>query len=467
MILERAERRFWTGFFAAADWNNDGEVSLTELGTMLDALAEDGISAQSLTYLVSSSGESKTDGLAASIIADFDWDIDGALGEDEFREFGSVLADELLAHRDWLGKSVRRVGPYVLSRTIGYGGEGLVKFAVNTNTDTPVALKVVPRGVLSQLGRVDAEIDALHTLKRSPLVLNLHEVLESDEYIFLVLELCGGGTLHDFIQQSGKAPIDEDVARFFFVAVCRALADAHAAGVVHRDVRVENVLLSNGGTAKLGDWGHSARFRQGWDLFDDPPGTVGSLHSASPEMLRPGPYSGVRADAWGLGVVLFCLLVKQRPFKGSTCAEVLNSIEKYDTVPVPASVSAEARMLLAQLMHPDPTARITPAQALESPWARGRLLKPAIMLGAIEVPPPPEGLDKPFKPAWGDALAALRVLRPDIKLQFGRKEGRVVRLKEGGRPLSTIPADLPIEGAPPPPQAGPGGRSSLHDSPYL
>lgn len=426
----RAEFTRW--LFSVADADESGAVSLVELGAVLDALAADGLDVHSLTPYFSDTSQPMD--MAATILATFDYSDTGTLSETEFAELGGLIAAEFLSQREWLGPSLRRVGPYSLGRTLGYGGQGLVKLAMRDGQSSPVAMKIIARGSIAQMNRVDAEIAAMVEVSGISGVLRLVEVLESETHVFMVLELAGGGTLHDF---TAHTDISEEVARFFFRSVCGTVAAAHARGVAHRDIRMENVLLSSSGVPLLADWGHSAKFREGWDLFDDPPGTVGSLLSASPEMLTPRPFSAVKGDSWGLGVLLFTMLARCRPFSGSTCDEVANNIKEFKMAPLPSHVSKGARHLLASLLHPDPRRRATPAEALKSPWLRGPSRKVAVAVGILAPMGETREFDdraeaKAFYQAhWGAIIAVLRAI-PKTQISLSGSSGTAVPLSAVG-----------------------------------
>uniref|UniRef100_A0A9L0J738 non-specific serine/threonine protein kinase n=1 Tax=Equus asinus TaxID=9793 RepID=A0A9L0J738_EQUAS len=160
----------------------------------------------------------------------------------------------------------------------------------------------------SRAKALHCEVQSLKTV-RHPNVLKLLEVVATEETSFIVSELVSGGDLLDHIRKSG--PMAEDEARGKFRQLASALEYCHRKGVVHRDLRLEHVLLDGEGNVKLSGFGSSAVFL-GQELSTQ----CGSPWYAAPETLQGRAYAGPPADVWSLGVVLFFLLTGAPPFWG-------------------------------------------------------------------------------------------------------------------------------------------------------
>jgi len=123
--------------------------------------------------------------------------------------------------------------------------------------------------------------------------------MEGEEHVFFVMELCGGGNLNEYI---GKVPLSEDAARYFFSQIVEGVAYSHKAGVAHRDLKLDNILLDNQGkmvcsldvelfsiillslaNVKITDFGHAGVYQHGWDVFSTP--LVGGLSHIAPEQV--------------------------------------------------------------------------------------------------------------------------------------------------------------------------------------
>jgi serine/threonine protein kinase len=167
-------------------------------------------------------------------------------------------------------------------QVIGEGSYGKVRIGTHRLTGTRVALKQIPKSVSAQLTREIHHHRQLH----HPHVVQLYEVIATETSIWLVTELCAGGELFDYLVEQGR--IDELEARTLFGQLCLAVAYCHDQGVVHRDLKLENVLLDDHCQVKLSDFGFTREFERG-TLMDTFCGTTGY---ASPEMLMGQKYLG-------------------------------------------------------------------------------------------------------------------------------------------------------------------------------
>ena len=153
-----------------------------------------------------------------------------------------------------------------------------------------------------------------------PHVVQLYEVIATETSIWLVTELCTGGELFDYLVEKGR--IDEYETRALFGQLCLAVAYCHDQGVVHRDLKLENVLLDDHCHVKLSDFGFTREFERG-GLLETFCGTTGY---ASPEMLLGQKYLGQEVDIWSLGIILYALLTGTLPFDDDDEQEMKNKI---------------------------------------------------------------------------------------------------------------------------------------------
>ncbi|GJD12125.1 Maternal embryonic leucine zipper kinase [Galdieria sulphuraria] len=180
-----------------------------------------------------------------------------------------------------------------------------------------------------------------------PNIVRLEEVIESDDNLYLIMELCG------------------DTARFYLRQLFEGLAYCHERGVAHRDLRLDNLMLDNDGNLKITDFGHAGVFKKGWDLFSTT--LVGSLYHLSPEQIKGVCYSGEKIDVWSSGVVVYCLLVGQPPFRANDVSELLNDIVQ-GNYEMPNDLSPEAQHLIQSLLQIDPEKRPTCREVLSMKW---------------------------------------------------------------------------------------------------
>ncbi len=166
------------------------------------------------------------------------------------------------------------------------------------------AIKKIAKASTPQLTREIHHHRRLH----HPHIVHLHEIIATENNIWLVSELCPGGELFDYLVERGR--ILEGEARRIFGELCTAVGWLHRQGIVHRDLKLENVLLDGELGVKLGDLGFAREYQKG-RLMETFCGTTGY---ASPEMLACKKYLGVETDIWSLGIILYTLLCGGLPF---------------------------------------------------------------------------------------------------------------------------------------------------------
>src|SRR5690242_6997871 len=204
-------------------------------------------------------------------------------------------------------------GRYRLEARIGSGGMSTVYRALDETLQRRVAIKLMNREVASdsdQLERFRREARAVAQLSH-PHVVGVIDAGEDEGRPYIVFECVEGETLKDRIRRRGRLPIPEAVA--YAIEIARALGAAHARHIVHRDVKPQNVLIDEEGSAKVTDFG-IARTLEEESLTAD--GRVlGTTDYVSPEQALGQPVTG-QSDLYSLGVVLYEMLTGEVPFRG-------------------------------------------------------------------------------------------------------------------------------------------------------
>lgn len=220
---------------------------------------------------------------------------------------------------------------YELLERIGEGGMAMVYKALDRRLNRYVAVKIM-RPEMSQdeevRQRFFAESHAVARLS-SPNIVAVYDVSHTAEIEYIVMELVDGITLRHYLDRKGPIPWREAV--YFAKQTARALAHAHQKGVVHRDIKPQNMLLLRDGTLKVGDFGIAALENQ---VAEERGTAVGSIHYIAPEQIRGESPDG-RSDLYSLGVVMYEMLTGQKPYNGDTVGEI--AVMHMNTQPTPPS----------------------------------------------------------------------------------------------------------------------------------
>jgi len=166
------------------------------------------------------------------------------------------------------------------------------------------------------------DMQILQHLTHHKNVVKLYDSFETSGHLCFVMEICAGGDLLSFVRRRKK--LDETMAKFLFKQVALGLAYCHRNLVLHRDIKLENLLLDDEGFVKICDFGVSQLLADANDQVKDQCGTPAYM---APEVFScDKEFSGQQADVWSLGICLFAMLCGQVPFKGRSITELRDSI---------------------------------------------------------------------------------------------------------------------------------------------
>ena len=218
---------------------------------------------------------------------------------------------------NYVGKTLN--GRYEIKEIIGVGGMAVVYKAYDNIDDRIVAVKILKEEFLANeefRRRFKNESKAIAVLSH-PNIVKVYDVSYGDRIQFIVMECVDGITLKEYIQQQGVINYKEAV--FFVTQILRALQHAHDKGIVHRDIKPQNIMLLENGAIKVTDFG-IARFSSS-ETRTMTDSTIGSVHYISPEQAR-GDITDDKADIYSVGVMLYEMLTGKLPFESDNTVSV-------------------------------------------------------------------------------------------------------------------------------------------------
>jgi len=278
-------------------------------------------------------------------------------------------------------------GRYHVVSRLARGGMATVYEAVDSRLDRTIALKVMHPGLAEDEEFVSRFIREAKSAARlsHPNVVAVYDQGADDGHVFLAMEHVRGRTLRDLLREVGR--LNPRLALEVFEPMLAALGAAHQAGIVHRDVKPENVLLSDDGQVKVADFGLARAVANATSHTTSGilMGTVGYL---SPEQVERG-LADPRSDVYAAGIVLFEMLTGDKPYDGETALQVAYR-HVHDDVPPPSSVvaglPAELDALVVRATSRDPEKRPADAKRFRAEVVAARLAMSEEELGPIGPP---------------------------------------------------------------------------------
>lgn len=206
---------------------------------------------------------------------------------------------------------------YEILKKIGSGGMADVYRAKDRELDRLVALKVLKEEYKGDTAFIKRFIDEAHSAGKltHPNIVNVYDVSQDKDIFFIVMELIQGITLKDYIRKKKRLTSRE--ATGIALQVCLGLEAAHEMGIIHRDIKPQNIMISTDGKVKVADFG-IARAANGETLNAS---AMGSVHYSSPEQVRGG-YSDGKSDIYSLGISMYEMVTGQLPFDGDSTVNV-------------------------------------------------------------------------------------------------------------------------------------------------
>lgn len=269
----------------------------------------------------------------------------------------------------------RVIGHYEIRARLGIGGMGEVYAAHDRRLKRTVAIKLVAGGDARVQARLWREAQHASGLSH-PNICVVYEIGEAEGLAYIVMEHVEGRPLGEAIPEGGL-PVEAVIG--YAVQIAGALGHAHARGIVHRDLKSANVMVTPDGRVKVLDFGLARRLddaasgagaeASSWTM----PGVIaGTLGYMAPEILR-GQRADARSDVWAMGIVLYEMLTGHRPFAGQTPFELSGAILSGAPRPLSSRVPAGLAAVVRRCLEKDPAARYSTAVELHAALEDARL----------------------------------------------------------------------------------------------
>ncbi|KAL2864591.1 non-specific serine/threonine protein kinase [Aspergillus lucknowensis] len=282
--------------------------------------------------------------------------------------------NELL--KEFSSKDLRNVGNYTLGRLIGKGSFGKVYLASHKLTNgSKVVLKSSNKEDTNLAREIHHHRQFLH-----PHIARLYEVIVTEKLVWLVLEYCPGDELYNYLVRNGPVPIEK--VKKIFTQLVGAVSYVHSKSCVHRDLKLENILLDKYENVKLCDFGFTREYEGKASYLQTFCGTV--CYSA-PEMLKAEKYAGEKVDVWSLGIILYALIAGELPYDDDddqvTKARILNEEPTFND-----KFTDEAKALINLLLSKRPLLRPSLSDIFAHPFLSEHAPE---QLAILKIPRPP------------------------------------------------------------------------------
>ncbi|XP_030008758.1 ribosomal protein S6 kinase-related protein [Sphaeramia orbicularis] len=266
-------------------------------------------------------------------------------------------------------------GRFQILGFIAKGSFGPILKVKGISEEKTYAVKVLPKSEILKYGVLDQskeEVIIQRQLKH-PFIHNLQDCWQTQHHLFIMCDYCGVGDLYTCWLL--KSQFREEEIRLFAAEMGSALGFLHDLGIMHRDVKMENILLSDQGHLRLSDFGLSRRLKRGGKAFT----ICGTIQYMAPEVLSGGPYNHA-ADWWSLGIMLFSLVTGKFPVPAeSNHNTMFNKVRQFSYVP-PQTCSTALTLLLTELLCKNPVNRLRNLECFKmQAFFRGTLFDPQIL----------------------------------------------------------------------------------------
>ena len=258
---------------------------------------------------------------------------------------------------------------YKYGRVIGRGAFGKVNIGLNILTGRIVAIKSFnKKNIINEASKnkILYETNLMRGLCH-PSVTKILETFECEKYMLIIMEYISGGNLQNFVKKRRK--LCEKTAKILFRQIIQGIRYIHSRGIVHRDIKLENILLDLNNIIKICDFGVGKLIKPNTILKNQ----CGTPVYMAPEILKGNGYKGFPVDVWSAGVALYIMLSGTLPFNKDKDHDLEYSILNNNIKEI-KDISDEGNNLLKNILEKDPNKRYTCNQILEHPWLNSNLI---------------------------------------------------------------------------------------------
>ncbi len=274
---------------------------------------------------------------------------------------------------------------YLIESELGRGGMGVVYLARDKRLDRPVAIKVLNLAKSGNQSLIDEVTERFQREARvvarmsHPSLVAIYDVGQIEEFYYMIMEYAPGKVLSDIVEAGHKLPAA--LVASIGQQVAQALALAHEHGIIHRDIKPGNIILSNKGITKLTDFGIAQLSQQEEGKLTQAGSMMGSIMYASPEQVKDASQVDIRTDIYSLGVTLFELLTASSPYQGTQLSQIILEIMSQQDSPISIralvpEVPESLEMLIQRAMSKNPDDRFANAEEMAQQF--GLLLNGAL-----------------------------------------------------------------------------------------
>lgn len=249
---------------------------------------------------------------------------------------------------------------FTVQEKIGEGGCAKVYLALDNKTEQQVAIKIVPKEPNDDEEFIKNEVELVKQLNH-PNICKIYDVIETYTSFYIIMEYCSNGTLIDYLSKNG--PMDEEHALRIFVQIVDVMKYLHKEmQIVHRDLKLENIMFDSNYNIKIIDFGFS-RSLSGDALLRT---QCGSILYCAPEVIKGIKYS-YSVDIWSAGVILYVLVAGHFPFDSQNITQLAQRI-LYSDFDCPKKFSTQFEDIIRLMLEKYPDDRIDIDKVIEHPW---------------------------------------------------------------------------------------------------